>query len=369
MTFIVRDCVEEDNPQILEMLRDNELKGAVSLIFGRDPNYFYGARVATEDPTTIVLFDPDSSEPDQMLGLMSGGFRTLYINGEPRRIRYAADLRLDERVRGQGGAAITTLYSLARIKIQQHAWGQAVILSDNKKYMNSFLRKRDDMPDAHATGDIETSLIYGRTRKPRGSGGLTLRAATEADIPTIQAFHDQDAPKRQFYQKYDFSKVPTDDPYFRDLAIDDYWLAFDGPELVGMLGVWDQKGFKQTTVAGYSGTMKFVRPMYNAWCKLSRGMPLPPAGGSFKYLMIHSILIKNNDPHIFDELLALVHRKFSPVYDAIIAGFFVQDPLKSSVERYSRRTLGSRHFLVTYERRDVTKDLDERLPYVEIARL
>ena len=198
----------------------------------------------------------------------------------------------------------------------------------------------------------------------------SVRRAEPDDVGAMQAFFNREAPKKQFYPHYDFVRVGTDDPYYRDIKLEDYFLAFDGDELVGITGAWDQKGFKQTRFVGYHWIIRALRPFYNAGAKVVGGFYLPQAGHTVSYVTLHTILTKDNDPDIFSALLRTVYRTFRGQRDkTLIFGLMQDDPLKEALKGYRKQTLPGRHFLITHGQ-DPRAGLDpSRVMYLECARL
>lgn len=349
-----------DGSDILQLFRDTPQRGKVVLNFEREPDYFRGGNVICEKPETHIARNASG----ELLMLYGIGSRTMYVNGVPRNVRYAHDLRIAERARG--GRLILRMAKHVGETISEDDLIQTVILSENTDSMTSVASGRAGLPTYYRCGDIETSLLF---RVPRvRNTSLVLRPATLNDLPDIQAFHDQYAPRRQFYPRYKFSGLVDESPYFNGLKIGDYWLALEGGEIVGMAALWDQKPFKQTRVVSYPAGLSWIRHLWNLWSHLIGGLHLPAAGGMIRYLMLHSVLIRDEDPDVLRALLAEMSRCAADRGAAISAGFFVDDPLRAAVQGCRRQTMLSHHFLIGYHG-DPRAQLDKRAGYIELARL
>lgn len=370
MSFQVRPARAGDNDGILRLLADNAQPGSVSLAFERAPNYFHGAGVSCEQPDVYVLTpDAGGHQPQsQILGLFNIGSRQLYVDGQPRKVHYVHDLRLDPSVRG--GEALMACYAKARERLSDEDMAQTVILTENIPFLKTMSRKKKGLPDIFATADIETSLISGLNRSARGCSGLHIRQATRLDIPQMQALVEEEGAQRQFFPCYDFSRLLAGDPYYYGLRVQDYWLAFDGDELRGMVGVWDQKDIRQTRVVAYSPMIRLARPFYNLWCLVSGAMQLPPSGECFDYLMLHTVLIRDHDPVVLRDLLGHLQQRYRQHYHAMVCGLCTVDPLRKALKGFTRRTLFSHQFLGVWHGRDPRDELDShRIPFAEVARL
>lgn len=366
MTLRVRPAESSDNPGILSLLAGNPQPGAIRLAFERYPDYFHGAGVSCETPAVHVVEPEGEGGRGTVLGIFNVGARTLFVNGHPQPVRYAHDLRLDPCVRG--GEALKACYDQAHASLEGAQPMQAVILADNAPYLTSVSRGRSGMPGFYPTGDIETSLITGRRSGRRASpAGLTIRPANPGDSERLQAFLDDEGSRRQFCPRYSVEALERGDAYYRGLSLTDYWLALDGDRIEGVVGVWDQKAFRQSRVVGYHPAIRAARPLYNAWSRLTGGMRLPPAGSCFQYLMLHTVLVRQHQPEVLEALLDVLLAHYRPAYDALVAGFFKSDPLAAVPAQYRRRVLRSRHFLMGWEG-DPRSELDDRIPYAEVAR-
>ena len=349
-----------DSADILSLFRNTPQRGRVVLNFEREPDYFRGGQVICEDPEIHIAREKNGT----LVMLYGLGWRTLYINGAPRAVRYAHDLRLAEQARG--GRMILRMARYVADMIGPDDLMQTVILNENTDSLNSVASGRAGLPTYYPCGDIETSLIF-RIRSP-ANHALQLRQAGVADLPQMQQFHDQYAPSRQFYPRYEFSRVVEGHPYFHGLSLQDYWLAFHGKELVGMAALWDQKSFKQTRVIAYPAGLSGLRHLWNLWARLFGGLHLPAAGGTMRYLMLHSVLIRGNDPAVLRALLAKMSAYAASRQAAISAGFFLDDPLRDAVQKCRRQILRSKHYLIGYHN-DPRQQLDQRPGYIELARL
>lgn len=369
MSFSVRSATPGDNQAILALLQRNHQPGKVRLAFERYPDYFHGAGVTCEKPDVYVLESQLSAgkEAAPIVGVFNLGHRRIFVNGEFRQVRYAHDLRLDHSVRGS--EALATCYRYGRDLMAQDEWMQAVILAENAPYLAAVRKSREGMPNFYPAGDIETSLITGVRSRSVTDNALEIRPASSADVPEMQAFVDREGRKRQYFPHYQFESLQDGTAYYRDLRIDQFWLAFRAGRLVGMVGIWDQKGFRQSRVVGYQRGLALARPAYNAWCRVGGGLRLPAAGDCFQYLTLHSILCEAGDSDVFASLLRRLHARFGAYYDALVCGFFTNDPLSSVPGQFQRRVLKSRHFLLNWADDPRPALNDTLVPYADVARL
>ncbi|WP_416398759.1 GNAT family N-acetyltransferase [Allohahella sp. A8] len=364
MTYQVRSAQLEDSQAIVELFQRTSQPGKITLNFERSPCYFHSAHVSCEQPDVFVAEEDGSG---RIVGVGNIGQRTLFVNGSPRSVRYAHDLRVEPNYRG--GHVLFDLYRQIPESDYQAGWLQAVILADNEPYLKAVAKHRPGLPRFLPYGMIETSLVFGSRLARTPSAGLEIRRASVDDLPHMQNFWDTEGPKKQLFPSYQFAQLAESAPYFRALRPEDYWLALDGSELVGVIGTWDQKAFKQTLVMAYAHGLKTLRHLYNLQNQLRGGPRLPPPGGQLIYLTLHSMLVKGNDPAIFRLLLDSIHAGMGRRYDALVCALFEQDALRPVLSKYRREIIRSQHFLLAHSGDPRLSLSDQLTPYVDAARL
>ncbi|MDX5298134.1 MAG: hypothetical protein LPK85_04190 [Gammaproteobacteria bacterium] len=378
-TLKIRPATAEDTKGLLALINSTPQPGDITINFERMPDFFHGARIVTSTPDIWVMRD---EVRDTLAAVFSIGSRPVYVNGERRDVRYGNDLRIHPDYRG--GRSLVRLFKKYR-EIMEHEWMQTVILNDNTLSLDTVGSGRAGLPMYYPFGELHTQMVFLRqpiTRRVRrpASGRVQIRRADATDIPVMQTFFDHEAPLRQFYPDYRFSDIERDQDYHRDLSIRDFFLAFEDGRLVGMVGVWDQKHFKQTRFVRYSGSIRWLRPINNLHTRLFGGVNLPPAGNTLNYLMLHCTLITDNRIDIFEALFDQVFMTCAQASSstpgmahcspqALVCAFTAEDPLQQVLRKYRRQTLKSRHFIASYTE-DPRPGLDTHRPlYLEAARI
>lgn len=362
----IRRATAADGEAILGLIEGTPQPGAVTLNFERRPDFFAGAGVSCESPD-IWVAESGRGNDATLDAVVNIGWRRVFVDGGVQPLRYAHDMRIAPQARG--GMLLYRLFRTLRTILNNGEWMQTVILDENRESVNTIGSGRAGLPTYHPFGHIETSLIYTRSGRYQPSSEVRIRFAEEADRSALRAFWQREGGAKQFFPWYDLEGLDDDEGYYRDLSIDSFVLAEDADGIAGVVGIWDQKAFKQTRVVRYAPGLAFLRHLYNAVSWFRGGMRLPPAGGFFSYRALHSIAVRDNDPDLLRLLLDFCVHHFSDVCDALVCGFFDTDPLSRVPARYRRRVLHSRHFLVSYDG-DPREWIDtNRIPYVDVARL
>lgn len=368
--FEIRQATYLDAPDLQTLINSTPQPGKIKINFERYPDFFHGSHVVTTDPDIWVMVD---TQENCLAGVFSIGSREVYVNGIRKRVRYGNDLRIHPDY--QGGRTLVRLFKKYR-EIMKSDWMQTVILSDNEASLSTVGSGRAGLPSYYEYGALKTSMVYlnqtlKKPRKRSASSSISIRRATDGDQSRMQDFADRESKKRQFYPHYDFADIKQGNAYYRDLKLSDYFLAFDGDRLVGITGVWDQKAFKQTRFLAYSGGMQILRHVNNWQAKLMGGMTLPEAGETLEYLVLHCILINENDVDIFNGLFRFIFKEYANDgrYSSLVCGLSVDDPLNTVFDRYRKQVLSSRHFIASYGEDPRDQFDTQRQFYLEAARL
>jgi hypothetical protein len=339
--FNIRRAEQEDSAALLTLINDTPQQGSISLNFERSPNFFHATETTTSEPEVWLMED---NNEQRLAASFSIGKRYVYINGEKKLTRYGNDLRIHQNYKG--GRTLFRLFKKYRELIKDD-WMQTVILEENKASIDTVGSGRLSLPNYHKAGKLVTHMIA--LNQKVAPSKHTIRRANSNDVSLMQRFFDQNAKTKQFYPCYDFAKVDSDNTYYRNLNLSNYYLCFNQQELVAIAGTWDQKGFKQTRFLSYHGNMKLLRHINNFSSKLLGGLNLPAPGSLGNYISMHSVLCKNNDPALLKSLVSKImldHRHTN--YDALILGFDQQDTLHQGIKKLKRHSLISNHYLASY---------------------
>jgi hypothetical protein len=197
---------------------------------------------------------------------------------------------------------------------------------------------------------------------------VPVRKANKYDIESMNAFIKSNGGTKNFFPFYDFNELNTS--YYKGLDIDNFYLAIVSEEIVGIAGVWDQKAIKQTKVHGYSTLYKSVRPLVNLSSFITGGLKLPSPGTTLNYLIIHAVVVKQNDPIILKKLFQTISNDFvKSGYNYFLIGFDEKDHLNEALSIFKhKRTIKGKHFLVS--NKEITDAETLSSPYyLETARI
>ena len=357
----------KDNAELLQLMADMPMPGAVRVAYCRDPDFFATHKVEGRISQTIVGVDTGSGD---IVGMGTRSIKPAYINGLRANIGYLSGLRVRESYR-------STIHLARGYEMLQdlHNDGQAdlylsAVLNDNA-IARTLTKSRARLPAYHDIGQFRTMAVsLSQLPTVRKVNGLTLRSATPADVDLLVEFLNEQGRLRQFFPAYSKDDFCADSGLLYGLALEDVLLAFDNNQLDGVVAAWDQKAFRRSVVAGYSRSTALARPLYNLWAKLTRLPVLPPTGSVLDYFCLALTCVRGDNEDVFLALLRELFERNRGRYSFMMAGMHEADPLFSALSRFRHRDYLSRLYAVCWkDGQDLFSSLDGRTPYVELGSL
>ena len=356
-----------DDPELRKRMAQDWLQGHIAISFRREPRYFDGCNVQGESVQVVKCTDETTGH---IVGLGSRLISNAFVNGRSQRLGYLADLRADPASRGgtllaRGYRFLRELHEADPVPLYY-----SVILEGNTVALDNLIGARVGLPEYKAMGRILTPAIHLDIPKraivlPR----TRFQRAKVEQLSEILDFVQTWQSKKQFapvYKPNDFNG-----PRLRDLKIEDFYLAIRDDRIVGTIAAWDQRAFRQTHVERYSPALAVFRPLYNALASLTPLKPLPAPGAAIPYFYLAFVAIEENDPSIFRGLLRALYRdRYQGPWRYCIVGLHERDALASVLSEYRRIEAAGILFVIFYpDGAAAFKQLDKRVPYVEIATL
>lgn len=355
-----------DDAAIRRLLATNAVPGRVTVTFEREPNYFLGCGTMGRCQVLVAR-----GAQEEIIGVAVRAARPMFVNGRAIEMGYLGQLRVDERFRGRWLVARGFQFLRQLHEAQPVPAYLISIIEENREALGVLIeRRRAGFPVCRELGKLYTLALTVRRGSPeRSSNGETTRACCD-DLPGIVAFLRRHGAARQFYPVYDeddFHGAAT-----RGFQVEDFFIARRAGEIVGIVGLWDQASYKQTIVRGYAGWLRRARPFYNLGARLLAHPPLPPPGEKIAYAYASFICVADDDPTVFRALLQHVYQLAAARgYAYLTIGLSERDPLLKVARQYPHIAYPSRVFIAgwaeTFE--EFYEQLDDRVPYVEIAAL
>lgn len=358
-----------DDSELRQLLRNNPMPGRISVSFEREPDYFIGAGV--EAPFHQVVIARDTST-GKIIGMGTRSVREVFLNGAAQPVGYLSQYRVDSRYRAMQKTFLRAFGYLYELHQDNRApFYFSSIIEDNLSARRLFSQRWPGMPRFHTYARMHTLAIYCRRKRPRLSipKGLTLVRGTPALKGAILDCLQRNG------SRYQLTPVWTSETLFNpvhtpNLEPENFFLALDDKTVVGCLAVWDQSGFKQTIVRGYSGVIDRWRKLINIGTRLRNGPVLPPPNTPFRYCFASHLAIDRDDPQVFASMLRSVYNHAAAEgYAYFMLGLSEANQLLPVVTNsYRDITYTSQLYLVDWDNSDKKRiQVDARLPHPEIA--
>jgi hypothetical protein len=261
-----------DDAEIRRLLRETPMHGAISLTLEREPNYFADSDIPGESTLTIV-----AREQGKVVCVGNCVTRDLFVNGSLRRVGYLGGLRLAATRAGRFDILRRGYQFFSELQKECPAdFYFTSIASDNFRARAFLERSVRGFPRYEFLSDYATLIIQSRPGQiPPASELLQLSSRRSHQF----AFHWV---KEKFAALEFFGVHPSN------------IVSVEGEAAA----LWDQRCFKQTVIQGYSGCMRFARPVING-LRLAR---LPGVGATLSNAIVCGLNVK--DPDIAIALLS-----------------------------------------------------------------
>lgn len=335
-------AASEHDAAIRRLLRENPMRGAISVTFEREPDYFRGANVAGGEDQTMIAF-----ENDRLVCMGRCTRRECWVNGAPRRVGYLGELRLDVTARGRFGI-LRDGYRFFR------SWQQddpadlyfTSIAADNERARRLLESGARGLPGYAFLAELDTLLVAATGRRNRGA--LRVEAATPERISEMLEVLNDHAERHQFAAVWTAERLCALSAH--GLPLDRFLLVLDGGKVVACGALWDQRGFRQTVIRGYSRALGIARPLVNLAGRFLGTPHLPRAGSVLSHAFLSPLAFVSGA----ESLLADFIEAFFPLAADVGAEFLTlalpatDARLPALRRRFSTRTWRSRLYRVDW---------------------
>jgi hypothetical protein len=356
----------DDEPELRRLLRENRMRGEITVSLEREPDYFLAAGIEGPRHHSIVARDTATG---RLVGVGSRSVRPSFVDGQTVMLPYLGSLRVDGNRRGRG-RLLSGGYEVCRSLRRPDETPYAItsIIADNRparRLLEAGLPRlpRYDPIDSFSTVVIPTR---GSRRRPRPSAD---RGADE-DLEGIAERLQEDHRRRQFAPRWTTEDLRSNERT-PGLEPHDFHIVRRGGEIAACLAVWDQRSFKQAVVREYGKRLRRARPWLNL---LERwlGVPRLPAPGHRLECAFISHVAAGDDPDLLVALVESARRDAAHRgCDSVIVGFSQRSPMLGPLLReFRHRVYRSVVYLVHWD--DVEggpRPLSGRAAHLEVATL
>jgi ribosomal protein S18 acetylase RimI-like enzyme len=354
----------EDDPELRRLLRDNPMDGEIRVSLEREPNTFLAAAVEGEPHCTIVARDQS-----KVIGMGSRSVWNAFVNGEPCRLGYLSQLRVDRAFRGRP-RLLAAGYDLLRSLRgpDELPFDVTSVIADNQVARRLLGAGLPGLPVYREIEGFVTMVIPTTSRSRRVS---RIERGSRDRIAVIAACLERNRRRYQLAPRFSVEDLLSPERS-RGLAPEDFFVAISEGQIVGCLALWDQSSFKQVVVRGYAPRLARWRPWLNRAAPLFGAPRLPDPGELLPHAYVSHVAVDGDDLNVFQSLLEAAYaqaRVRRYVYLAI--GLAARHPwLPWLVQRFKPREYASVLYAVHWQDgADAVAALDRRIPHVEVALL
>src|SRR5262245_10176171 len=310
------------------------MAGAIRVSLEREPDAFAAAAVEGRPHHTVVARDPSSG---RLVGMGHRAVMDVYLNGEPARVGYLSQLRVDGAYRGRRRLLARGYDVLAaRRQPDEEPFDLTSIMADNTPALRLLGAGVPGLPTYRPLERFVT-LVISTWRPPRSNGGRPMEAGRPEHVEDIAACLDRNARRCQLARRWRAADLFSTERC-PGLHAGDFRLAFgSGGGLVGSAALWDQSAFKQVVVRGYSRPLARGRWWINGGAWLVGAPRLPPPGCALPHAYLSHVAVDEDDVAVFERLLASVLAEARRRrYAYVVAGFAERHPFLDVVRRRFR---------------------------------
>src|SRR5688572_12067406 len=340
----------EDDAEIRRLLRENPMRGAISISLEREPDYFKGCSLGALRDITIV-----AHKSGKVVCVGSYSIRRRFVNGNAMPVGYLGGLRLDRSVEGRFDILRQGYRFFEQIAMEEEAPIYFTsIASDNIRARQFLERNLPGMPQYEFIGEFVT-LVIRTLRKPSQEQASRAQELSEAQFNR----HGSRCQLATEWQQGELSRLAS-------AGMGPAIGVTDPDGTAGCAILWNQQSFKQTVVRGYSPLLRFARPFVNAMTRL--GAPrLPVPGGRLNLAYLSPICA--TDSTIVKLLKRALEVAGQNGIDLLAIGFDRRAPALTRVAKsFRRRQYHSRIYAVRWKSSPAVR-LDDRLLMPEVALL
>lgn len=367
--FIFALATAADDADIRRLLAENPVPGRVTVAYERSPDYFLGCGTMGPFHQVMAVRHRPTGE---LAAIACRAVRPLFVNGEREDVGYLGLLRVDRRFRGRWLVSGAFRFLAGMHRDGRVADYLTTIIEANREAEGVLVhRRRRHFPLYREVDRLHTlALLCRRPGAPQGPPGQ-VEWGSETRLPEIVAFLHRHGAARQFFPVWSEADFRPGSPTTLGFRLEDLAMAVEGDRLVGVMGLWDQSGYKQAVVRDYGGLLRWGRPLVDLVGRLRGARPLPRPGEQLRIAYAAFTCVAEDDPAVFSSLLeALRRRAFDRGHDYLLLGLTDRDPLLPAARRYPHIPYPSRLYTVGWDARTSLNDrLDGRVCHVEIATL
>lgn len=327
--FMVRDAKPSDNAGLVALAHACSMSGDIELRMDRAPDFFALNRLEGASWRLAV-----AEREGEVVGCICFSERVCYLDGRVQRTGYISDLKVHPDHRDSVIADALSRYAAQCMRhLPQNTPVLITVLAGNTA-MEKRLAGPRGLPRFTHVGTIRTHSLSILWKRRNPVHWTAVSRAAWSDVEEMAALWSDVAGLRQFATAHDADSLARWVREAPGLDIQDFRLARgrDG-RLLGFLGLWEQRQFKQLTVVSYSPRMALARRVFNSLAPLTGSEPLPRAGAPLNVVTATHVCVPHDRADVLRGLLVSAHNELRGSGCSVLnIGLDVSDPLGASLK-------------------------------------
>ncbi|HKS25049.1 MAG TPA: hypothetical protein VJZ76_19800 [Thermoanaerobaculia bacterium] len=298
-----RVATPADDAVVRALLRETAMPSWADMAIEREPSSYDWAVVAEEN--------------DDVIGVYIASVIPAHVDGNPQRLGYLGGLRVRPEHRRRIRHLREGYASVPALAQEKVPWWFTTIGADNEAARRLLEAGVRGLPQYHFRGEYVTFALPTSRGRRRGIWRRGADVALHNDLAA----------------QFQCSPVLNDETVDR---IGNFFIC-DG----GVAALWDQRAFKRIVAARYR-TPSLI-PLYNAYAKLARRIPLPRQGQALDHTFIAFFAMRTPSVEAIEDLLSHCTTPIATI------GMHAENPLREIVQRFKPMSTRSRVYAVAFD--------------------
>lgn len=359
-------ATESDDLELRQFLSSIRMEGIISVSFRREPSYFSAHELEGDFIQVLTARDRDTRK---IVGMGSRSIRERYVASYPRQIGYLSGLRIHPDYRG--GTMLARGYRYLReLDLDRRAdFYVTTIAVENEIATKALLQGRAGLPFYKNIGRLNTWIVP-KKKRAKFSSAVKIESIDPSKIEELMQFLARVRTEKELLPKYAAKDFMFPSSIFAGMQCGDLYGMWIDDELVGTLGIWDQRSIKQFVVERYQWWFHWLRPLYNASARISGRVRFPQPGSCLPLVTAALPLAIGKGKHYYSNLVDEVTSQLPDDIDAIMIGLCDSDPLTGTIRERAVENYQTDIFLVSWEEEILeTAWKSGAIPYLELGAL
>ncbi len=307
----VEEAGIEDGVEMLEIIESESSGGIIELVYTRRPNAFESYKKENKESKIAIIRDKEGKIAFQA-ACIPGCYN---VDGKSVTAGYVGGIRK----RNDYSGVINWMNVVDFIEKQGLSIYLCSFLSGNEATEKMFYKKRSFIPELVPLCNYTTYIINPKIFKNSLPKGLTFRSINCDDLENVHQF------LRREGMKYNFSPVINNITEFYGLSLDDCYILEKRGEILAFGALWNQKGFKQYIVKGYSRTIKMIQK-FSFVSGILGYIEIPEEGKELDFPMLSFFYSLEGNMEYYSCFLNQIAQIIKKNYKMFVIGISSDDP-------------------------------------------